>query len=241
MEAGRLAETPQQALQTMKRFTPDYFRLDFSAAPRQFWELLFPLPYRADLVRNARQSSLDPYVVAGLIRQESEFNPKAVSRAKAYGLTQVLPSTGRQLARQAGIRRFSASMLFQPSTNLRLGTIYLKKLSINGMESGSRRWLPTTPANRGWTNGSPGLTTKIRLSSLKRSPSPRPVSTCRQCCATPPSTAGYMERRSWPMLPSLRPALPPGPLVDPKRPGLAVKGSPAPYLMTQNCWSAGVE
>src|SRR5262249_22799950 len=45
-----------------------------------------------------------------------------------YGLTQIVPSSGRQLARKAGIRGFSASMLFQPATNLRLGTIYLRSL-----------------------------------------------------------------------------------------------------------------
>ena len=138
MEAGRLAESPHQALQAMKRFTPDYFRLDFSSAPRQFWELLFPMPFRNELIKYARQNSLDPYVVAGLIRQESEFNPKAVSRAKAYGLTQVLPSTGRQLARQEGIRRFSASMLFQPPVNLRLGTMYLKRL----LDQWDGKWEP---------------------------------------------------------------------------------------------------
>jgi len=66
--------------------------------------------------------------VAALIRQESEFDPRAVSRANAYGLTQVLPSTGRQLSRRVGIARFSPSMLFQPEVNLKLGTYYLKTL-----------------------------------------------------------------------------------------------------------------
>jgi soluble lytic murein transglycosylase len=97
------------------------------------------MPFRNELIKYARQNSLDPYVVAGLIRQESEFNPKAVSRAKAYGLTQVLPSTGRQLARQEGIRHFSASMLFQPPVNLRLGTMYLKRL----LDQWDGKWEPT--------------------------------------------------------------------------------------------------
>ena len=71
---------------------------------------------------------LDPFLVASLIRQESEFNPKAISSARAYGLTQVLPSTGRQLSRRLGITRFSSSMLFEPEINLKLGTYYLKTL-----------------------------------------------------------------------------------------------------------------
>jgi len=89
---------------------------------------LFPLPYHGDLMRNARLQGLDPSMVAALIRQESEFNPQARSSANAYGLTQVRPSTGRQLARRAGLRRFSSGMLFQPAVNLRLGTIYLRGL-----------------------------------------------------------------------------------------------------------------
>ena len=50
-----------------------------------------------------KDRDLDPYLFAGLIRQESEFNPQAVSRAKAYGLTQIRPATGRQFARKAGV------------------------------------------------------------------------------------------------------------------------------------------
>ena len=67
-------------------------------------------------------------MVAGLVRQESEFNPRVISPKKAYGLTQIVPSSGRQLARKAGIRGFSTSMLYQPSTNLQLGTTYLRSL-----------------------------------------------------------------------------------------------------------------
>ena len=86
------------------------------------------MPYRAPLESHSRSQGLDPYLVAALIRQESEFNPNAVSRARAYGLTQVLPSTGRQLSRRVGITGFSPAMLFQPEVNLKLGTYYLKTL-----------------------------------------------------------------------------------------------------------------
>ena len=56
--------------------------------------------------------------MAALIRQESEFNPKAVSRANARGLAQVMPATGRQLSRKLGMPRFRTAMLFTPDTNL---------------------------------------------------------------------------------------------------------------------------
>jgi soluble lytic murein transglycosylase len=62
------------------------------------------------------------------VRQESEFNPTVISRSNAYGLTQIVPATGRELARKAGIRQFRTNMLFQPATNLRLGTSYLRSL-----------------------------------------------------------------------------------------------------------------
>ena len=67
-------------------------------------------------------------LVAALIRQESEFNPKAVSSSKAVGLMQILPSSGRDLARKAKMRGFRPSMLTQPETNLRLGAFYFRRL-----------------------------------------------------------------------------------------------------------------
>ncbi|HXI44290.1 MAG TPA: lytic transglycosylase domain-containing protein, partial [Bryobacteraceae bacterium] len=112
----------------MKSFAPDYLTTPIDQMPRRFWELLFPVPYQRDLVRNAKLQNLDACMVAALIRQESEFNPAAISRKNAYGLTQLMPATGRQLARRNGLRRFRTSMLFQPATNLQLGERYLRSM-----------------------------------------------------------------------------------------------------------------
>jgi soluble lytic murein transglycosylase len=112
----------------MKSFNSDYFALSSDEAPRSFWEPLFPLPYRGDLVRFSSANALDPSIVAGLIRQESEFNPEALSRVKAMGLTQVMPATGRELARRSGIKPFSTRMLYQPAVNLQLGTRMLRSM-----------------------------------------------------------------------------------------------------------------
>jgi soluble lytic murein transglycosylase len=128
MELARTAGAPHQGLRNMKSLVSDYFTITPGVAPERFWELLFPLPFRGDLVRQSSASALDPNIVAGLVRQESEFNPKVISPAHACGLTQLVPATGRQLARKAGVKRFSNSMLFQPSMNLRLGTTYLRSL-----------------------------------------------------------------------------------------------------------------
>ncbi|MFB3828479.1 MAG: transglycosylase SLT domain-containing protein [Bryobacteraceae bacterium] len=131
LELARHGDSAFERLRLMKSVSVDYLSLNLDEADRRFWEHLFPLPYQADLVRNARAQGLDPFMVAALVRQESEFNPKAVSSAKAYGLTQVRPSTGRQIARRVGIRRFSTRMLFQPATNLKLGTYYMRSLLDN--------------------------------------------------------------------------------------------------------------
>ncbi len=119
---------PDQGIRYIKSLVPGYLYVPLDAAPSQFWKLAFPLPFRSALESSARRYGLDPYRLAALIRQESEFNPKAVSRANAYGLTQVLPSTGRMISRRLGIRRFRAAMLYQPEVNLKIGTYYLKNL-----------------------------------------------------------------------------------------------------------------
>jgi soluble lytic murein transglycosylase len=115
-------------MRLMKSLAPEYLALPLNAAPRLFWELLFPLPYRGDLFQNAQALGLDPYLMAGLVRQESEFDPQALSRARAYGLTQVRPGTGRQFARQAGISRFSNGLLYQPAANLKIGAAILRSM-----------------------------------------------------------------------------------------------------------------
>jgi soluble lytic murein transglycosylase len=128
MEIADAAEAPHRALRIMKGMAPDYLGLTLTQAPRKFWELLFPLPYRNDLEVSARQRELDPFLVAGLIRQESEFNPEARSSANAYGLTQVRPGTGKQFARKAGVPYSSSRVLFQPAANLKIGTSILRSM-----------------------------------------------------------------------------------------------------------------
>jgi soluble lytic murein transglycosylase len=126
MEIAGSAEAAYLGMRAMKTLVPDYMGVPLDAAPRQFWELLFPLPYRGELAADAARHGLDPYLVAGLIRQESEFNPAALSHSNAYGLTQVRPATGRLYARQAGLRRLSAQSLLQPAVNLKIGTSILR-------------------------------------------------------------------------------------------------------------------
>jgi soluble lytic murein transglycosylase len=128
MELASDADTPAESLRMMKSTVQDYLSLAFDSAPMRFWQLLFPLPFRPALDDFAKQRDLDPFMVAGLIRQESEFNPSIRSHANAYGLTQIVPSTGRLLARKNGMKTFSIGLLLQPETNINLGTTYLRML-----------------------------------------------------------------------------------------------------------------
>jgi soluble lytic murein transglycosylase len=115
-----------QAIEFMKHSAPNYFALDIPDMPRKYWEALFPKAYWSDLKRSSAVNGLDPYLVASLIRQESEFNPNAVSRANAVGLMQLLPKTGKAVAKEVKMKRYNASQLYTPAVNLQLGTRYFK-------------------------------------------------------------------------------------------------------------------
>jgi soluble lytic murein transglycosylase len=121
-DAGRY----DMAIEVLKRAVPSYFAVDLPSLPRSYWEALFPKPYWIDLKRFSSSNALDPYLVAALIRQESEFNPSAVSRANAVGLMQLLPKVGKSVARQEKLKHFSSTQLFTPGINLQLGTRYFR-------------------------------------------------------------------------------------------------------------------
>jgi soluble lytic murein transglycosylase len=125
---------PDQAMRFIKRYASGYLFLPLESAPQDFWKLAFPIPYRADLEKYAKQNGLDPFLMAALIRQESEFNPKAVSVANARGLTQIEPATGRELSRRLKVTPYSTPRLFQPAVSLQLGSYYLKSMAdhLNG-------------------------------------------------------------------------------------------------------------
>ncbi len=117
-----------RALQALKRAISGYFAMDVSTLPLQYWQGLFPRPYWDALRTYSEENGLDPYLVASLIRQESEFNPSAVSRANAYGLMQLLPRTGKGEARKTGLQHYSTDSLLDPTTNIELGTHYFRQM-----------------------------------------------------------------------------------------------------------------
>jgi soluble lytic murein transglycosylase len=92
------------------------------------YSLRFLTPFKEQLTREAQERSLDPAWVYGLIRQESRFLMDARSSVGASGLMQVMPATGRWIARKLGVADFRAEQLGDMDTNLRFGTFYLKSV-----------------------------------------------------------------------------------------------------------------
>lgn len=109
-------------INAMKRAYPQYLAAGGETLPAEILRVIFPLDYWPLLQKYAAQRSLDPYLLAALVAQESNFDPVVVSHANAWGLMQVLPSTGRGLARKLGVRPFSTKRLQEPEVNVRLGT-----------------------------------------------------------------------------------------------------------------------
>ncbi len=126
LESGRFLP----AIAAARQAVPQIEARRLEDIPEEVWRTLYPLLYRQGIEENAARAGLDPMMVAGLIRQESVFEAKAVSPAGARGLMQVFPPTGRQVARQQKLK-YSKAKLFVPEFNLRLGTVYLARLYQN--------------------------------------------------------------------------------------------------------------
>jgi soluble lytic murein transglycosylase len=93
-------------------------------SPREFWEMFYPLGWRDALTAAAGRASLDPFLVAAVVREESSFYPQARSRVGARGLMQLMPDTGRAVAQARQIPFPDVEVLDHPVTNLEIGTIF---------------------------------------------------------------------------------------------------------------------
>ena len=109
-------------INAMKRAYPQYLAAGGETLPNEILEVIFPVDYWPLLQKYSKQRGLDPFVVAALVAQESNFDPVIRSHANAYGLMQIVPSTGRQYARKLGVRPFSTRRLTEAEINVRLGT-----------------------------------------------------------------------------------------------------------------------
>lgn len=94
--------------------------------PQWYKRLYYPLKFEDAISQNARETGLDPYLVAAAINVESGFDPLQVSGAGAVGLMQVMPKTAKQVARSAGYRdAVNAETLKGAALNVFVGTRYL--------------------------------------------------------------------------------------------------------------------
>jgi len=117
----------RRGISLMRRAYPQFLTAD-QDLPREILQVIFPLTYWDLIRKHSAARGLDPYLVAALIAQESTFDPEIRSTANAWGLMQIVPATGRRLARPLGIRRFTTSMLTNPEINVRIGTLYFSRL-----------------------------------------------------------------------------------------------------------------
>ncbi|MCA1559161.1 MAG: transglycosylase SLT domain-containing protein [Acidobacteria bacterium] len=118
----------RRAISIMRRAYPQFLTSDGGQLPPAILQVIFPLTYWDAIRRHSAARGLDPYLVAALIAQESTFDPGIRSAANAWGLMQIVPATGRRLARSLGIRNFTTASLTNPETNIRLGTLYFSRL-----------------------------------------------------------------------------------------------------------------
>jgi len=117
-----------RAMRALKRALPSATSASIKSIPLVYWRILFPEAWWETIKTESAKNNLDPYLVASLIRQESEFNQSVVSYANAYGLMQLLPSVGKAMAKEEGMKNFQTFQLLDPETNIRLGTRYLRHM-----------------------------------------------------------------------------------------------------------------
>jgi soluble lytic murein transglycosylase len=128
IDAGAPARGLRLAVRALDRGTPP---------TRALLRAAFPVLHADALVESSRAMSLDPALVAGLIRQESTWNPDAVSPAGARGLMQLMPAVGASIASGRGYPVWNAVLLFDPDVSMQLGTRHLAS-SMRGRDDPTR-------------------------------------------------------------------------------------------------------
>ncbi len=126
----RLKTDNVRALLALKNSYPDYAQMFPEEMGREEWDIFYPLIHWNEIKNWASKRQLDPYQVAGVIRQETIFDPNAKSSARAYGLMQLIIPTARSMARKysgTNASSISGSALYNPRLNIELGTAYMRE------------------------------------------------------------------------------------------------------------------
>jgi soluble lytic murein transglycosylase len=142
------------AIVTIRQIFPQLESRPFDEVPLEIWRTSYSLPYETSIRHWSARAGVDPMLVAGLIRQESAFDPEAHSNRDAYGLMQLLPKTGRLMARLAHVR-YSRLRLYDPDYNIRLGTLYFAQLrqSFGSVEAALAAYNAGEDRVTFWTSG----------------------------------------------------------------------------------------
>ena len=117
-------ESYRLGLQLSYKIAPDRW----GSAPKEVLRLIFPRPYEGQVQKYAAKRSLDPAFVYALMRQESGFDREIKSGAGAIGLMQLMPATGKTVAKREKLKNFDPYTLVEADININLGTAYLKEL-----------------------------------------------------------------------------------------------------------------
>jgi soluble lytic murein transglycosylase len=96
--------------------------------PRDFWTMLYPQVFWPEISQLAQTRGLNPYLILSIIRQESAFNPAAISSSGARGLMQLMPTTAQELLSKLRLPQEAASRLHDPQLSMTLGTHYFAGL-----------------------------------------------------------------------------------------------------------------
>lgn len=125
---------------------------------RGAWLLAYPRPYRDMTLRYSAESGIDPLLLTALMREESSFQADVRSFAHAIGLTQIIASTGRHIARRLGVKNFQTGQLTIPDVSIRFGADHVKELldnyrgnqalaiaAYNAGQGAVNRWLNAMP------------------------------------------------------------------------------------------------
>ncbi|MGH7168414.1 MAG: transglycosylase SLT domain-containing protein [Nitrospiraceae bacterium] len=115
------------ALRVARLYFRDALERGGEPAPQILWTVGYPTGY-LPTIRAHAGSQVDPYLVTAIIREESQYDARAISRVGAVGLMQVMPGTAQAVARRFGLPNVIRDDLFDQETNIRFGIGYLKQL-----------------------------------------------------------------------------------------------------------------
>ncbi len=126
-EIGRKLGAFDQALLIARRYFRDLVERQRVPRSSALWAMAYPNGY-LPIIQNYADSLVDPYLVSGIIREESLYNHEALSPVGAIGLMQLMPTTAQRVAKQIALPSFERDDLFTPEVNLRLGVKYVGQL-----------------------------------------------------------------------------------------------------------------